>query len=167
MQTRRPRSQQKRLLDLKRNQYRAPATLVQVCYSHQRLAYLYQICVVIALLQGISLPFVIIVFRRLSRRQRQESAALQDELDKVRAVRGRKSRPTDISKLIHDDLPRLQPLNCDACGAGMLLKETGTLCPHCQTKGGLPDDYSAAVSLRTEVKKLLKSAVRHWRVAKS
>ena len=141
-----------------------------VCYSHhsQRVAYFYQTCVVIALLQGISLPFVIVVFRKLSRRQRQESADLKRELDLVsgsRGVRGRKSSSTDVSQLIHDDLPRFQPLNCDACGAGVLLKETGTLCPHCETKGSLPEDYAAAVSLRTEVKRLLKSAVRHWRVA--
>lgn len=129
------------------------------------MAYFYQTCVAIALLQGISLPFVIIVFRRLSLRQRQESAALKDELDKVGGVRGHKSRSTDVSKLIHDDLPKLQPLNCEACGAGVLLKETGTLCPHCETKGSLPEDYAVAVSLRMEVKRLLKSAIRHWRAA--
>ena len=128
------------------------------------LTYFYQTCVVIALLQGISLPLVVLVFRSLSRRQRQESAVLKAELNLVRGVRGRSSS-TDISKLIHDDLPRLQPLNCAACGAGVLLKETGTLCPHCETTGSLPEDYAAAVSLRTEVTKLLKSAVRHWRVA--
>jgi hypothetical protein len=129
------------------------------------LGYFYQTCVAIALLQGISLPFVILVFRSLSRRQRQESADLKAELNLVRGVRGRKTKSTDISRLIHDDVPKLQPLNCEACGAGVLLKETGTLCPNCETKGKLPEDYTAAVSLRREVKKLLKSALRHWRVA--
>lgn len=125
------------------------------------MAYFYQTCVVISLLQGISLPFVIIIFRTLSRRQRQKHANLKKELG---IVRRRKTKSTEISKLIHD-LPKLQPLNCDTCGAGVLLKETGTFCPHCQARSDLPEDYATAVSLRMEVKKLLKSAVRHWRVA--
>ena len=126
------------------------------------MAHFYQAWVVLSLLQGISLPFVIIIFRTLSLRQRQESANLKKELD---LVRGHKSTSTEISRLIHNDLPKLQPLNCDSCGAGVLLTETGTFCPHCETKSSLPADYAAAVSLRIEVKKLLKSAVRHWRVA--
>lgn len=126
------------------------------------MAYFYQTCIVISLLQGISLPFVIIIFRTLSRRQRREKASLKKELD---VVRGHKTKSTDISKLIHDDLPKLQPLNCDTCGAGVLLKETGTLCPHCERQSSLPEDYAAAVLLRRELKKLLKSAVRHWRLA--
>ena len=129
------------------------------------MTYFYQACVLIALLQGLSLPFVIVVFRRLSRRQRQESAGLKGELDRARGGHKHNRRLKDVSQLIHDDLPRFQPLNCEACGAGVLLKETGTLCPHCEAKGSMPEDYTAAVSLRTEVKKLLKSAVRHWRVA--
>lgn len=117
---------------------------------------------VISLLQGISLPFVILVFRALSRSQRQQSAHLKKELN---LVRGNKSNPTEISRLIQEVLPKLQPLNCDNCGAGVLLRETETFCPHCKMESALPEDYAAAVSLRIEIKKSLKSAVRHWRVA--
>ena len=125
------------------------------------MAYFYQIFVVVSLLQGVSLPFVILSFRSLSRRHRQERASLKRELNSVRRY---KTESTEISTLIQS-LPKLQPLNCGACGAGVLLKETETYCPHCEARNALPEDYAAAVSLRTEVKKLLKSAVRHWRLA--
>ncbi|HEX7177394.1 MAG TPA: hypothetical protein VF240_19205 [Pyrinomonadaceae bacterium] len=126
------------------------------------MAYLYQSYVAISLLQGISLPFLIIIFRALSVRHRQKRASLKKELE---VIRGRKTKTTEISRLVQDDLPKLQPLKCRACGAGVLLKETETFCPHCETRSNLPEDYAAAVSLRREVKKLLKSAVRHWRAA--
>lgn len=76
-----------------------------------------------------------------------------------------KIKSGSISDLILKGLPKLKPLNCRNCGTGVLLKETETLCPNCETRGELPEDYAAAVSLRTEVKKLFKSAIRHWRVA--
>lgn len=125
------------------------------------MAYFYQIWVVIALLQGISLPFVIISFRSLSRRHRQNLASLKRELPPRRR---HKHKSTEISTLLQN-LPKLQPLNCDTCGAGVLLKETETFCPHCEARRDLPEDYAAAVALRMEVKRLLKSAVRHWRLA--
>lgn len=125
------------------------------------MAYFYQTCVVISLLQGFSLPFVIVIFRALSRRQRQARANLKKELD---IVRGHKAKSTEIANLIQN-LPKLQPLNCGTCGAAVLLKETETFCPHCEARSGLPEDYAVAVSLGMEVKKSLKSAVRHWRLA--
>lgn len=129
--------------------------------SFPGMDYFYKTYVVVSLLQGISLPFVIVICRRLSRRQRQRRASLKRELKGVRAS---KTKAADISKLIHD-LPKLQPLNCDSCGAEVLLEETETFCPHCQARNDLPEDYAVAVSLRADVKTLLKSAVRHWRVA--
>jgi Zn finger protein HypA/HybF involved in hydrogenase expression len=126
------------------------------------MIFFYKACVVISLLQGISLPFVIIVFRSLSRRHRQDRDELKKELSRVH---GRSRKRSELSTLIQNDLPKLQPLNCDSCGAGVLLRETATLCPHCAAQGHLPDDYKAAVSLRAEVRNLVKSAVRHWRVA--
>ncbi len=126
------------------------------------MVYFYQSCVVISLLQGFSLPFLIIIFRSLSLRHRQNRANLKKELN---VVRGHKTKSTEISRLIQNNLPKLQPLKCDTCGAGVLLKETETFCPHCETQGILPEDYAMAVSLRLEVKKLFKSAIRNWRVA--
>lgn len=126
------------------------------------MVYFYQSCVVISLLQGISLPFLIIIFRTLSLRYRQKRASLKKELN---VVRGYRTKTTEISKLLENDLPKLQPLKCSTCGAGVLLKETETFCPHCATQSSLPEDYALAISLRMEVKKLLKSAVRHWRVS--
>jgi len=125
------------------------------------MAYFYQTCVVIFLLQGFSLPFVIVIFRALSRRQRRAHANLRKELD---TVRGHKARSAEVGKLIQN-LPKLRPLNCGACGAAVLLKATETFCPHCQARSSLPEDYAVAVSLGREVKKTLKSAIRHWRIA--
>jgi Zn finger protein HypA/HybF involved in hydrogenase expression len=125
------------------------------------MGYFYQTCVVIFLLQGFSLPFVIVIFRALSRRQRRAHANLKKELD---TVRGHKARSAEVAKLIQN-LPKLRPLNCGACGAAVLLKETETSCPHCQARSSLPEDYAVAVSLGREVKKTLKSAIRHWRLA--
>jgi len=125
------------------------------------MASFYKTCVVISLLQGFSLPFVILISRALSRRQRQARANLKKELD---IVRGRKAKSTEIGNLIQN-LPKLQPLNCGACGAAVLLKETETVCPHCEARSALPEDYAVAVSLGREVKKSLKRAVRHWRLA--
>ena len=122
----------------------------------------YKTCVVIALLQGISLPFLIMIFRTLSLRQRRARHALKKELD---GAPGRKTKTAELATMIHNNLPKLQPLSCDTCGAGLLLKDTATLCPHCAAQGDLPDDYKVAVSLRAEVRKLVRSAVRHWRVA--
>jgi Zn finger protein HypA/HybF involved in hydrogenase expression len=126
------------------------------------MAYLYQTCVVLSLLQGISLPFVVIAFRLLSRRHKRKLASLKR---RIKGTRGRKPKTTEIASLIRNDLPKLQPLKCDACGSGVLLEETETRCPHCERRSNLPEDYAAAVSLRREVEKLLKSAVRHWRAA--
>lgn len=126
------------------------------------MVYFYQSCVLISLLQGISLPFLIIAFRTLSRRHRQKRINLKKELN----VAGKhKTKAAELSKLIQEHAPKLEPLKCGTCGAGVLLKETETLCPHCETRSSLPEDYAAAVSLRQEIRKLLKSANNHWRVA--
>ena len=127
------------------------------------IVYFYQSCVVISLMQGISIPFLIIIFRTLSLRHRQKRANLKTELKVGRG--GGNNKSTEISELIQNNLPKLQPLKCGTCGAGVLLKETEIFCPHCETRSILPEDYAAAVSLRLEVKKLLKSAIRYWRVA--
>jgi Zn finger protein HypA/HybF involved in hydrogenase expression len=58
----------------------------------------------------------------------------------------------------------LEP-DCGNCGGSVLLKEDATVCPYCGTRGELPEDYAATGSLRAEIKRLLKSAVRHWRAA--
>src|SRR5918998_3355762 len=125
-------------------------------------AYFYQVCLAIFLLQGISIPFLLMISGILWWKQSQRIESLKGELELTR----RKDIKSDqIFESILNGLPKLRPLNCGNCGGSMLLQETETFCPYCQARGDLPEDYAAAVSLKSQVKSLLKSAVRHWRVA--
>jgi Zn finger protein HypA/HybF involved in hydrogenase expression len=125
-------------------------------------AYFYQACIVIFLLQGIATPFLLVISGVLWRKQNQQLESLMKELELTR----RKNILSDKSfESILNGLPKLHPLNCGNCGGNMLLQEAETFCPYCQTRGDLPEDYAAAVSLKSQVKGLLKSAVRNWRVA--
>jgi len=96
-------------------------------------------------------------------RQSQRLSALKKELE---LSRKKEIKSDNIFELILKGLPKLRPLNCINCGAGVLLQKTGTFCPHCHARADLPADYATAVSLRSKVKSLVKSAIRHWRVAK-
>jgi Zn finger protein HypA/HybF involved in hydrogenase expression len=125
-------------------------------------AYFYHVCLVIFLLQGISTPFLLVISGVLWWKQSQQLESLKKELE---ISRREKIKPDKIFELVLSKLPKLRPLNCINCGAGVLLQETQTFCPHCRSRGNLPEDYVAAVSLKWQVKNLFKSAVRHWRVA--
>ncbi len=125
-------------------------------------AYFYQVCLVIFLLQGISIPFLLIISGVLWWKQSQRIESLKKELE---LTRRKEIKSDQIFESILNGLPKLRPLNCGNCGGSVLLRETETLCPYCQARGDLPEDYAAAVSLKSQVKSLLKSAVRHWRVA--
>jgi Zn finger protein HypA/HybF involved in hydrogenase expression len=125
-------------------------------------AYFYQVCILIFLLQGISIPFLLMISGVLWRKQSQQLESLKGELELTR----RKNIKSDqIFESILNGLPKLRPLNCGNCGGSLLLQETETFCPYCHARGDLPEDYAAAVSLKSQIKSLLKSAVRHWRVA--
>ncbi len=125
-------------------------------------AYFYQVCLIIFLLQGISAPFLLVISCVLWRKQSRQLESLKKESE---LTRRKNIKSDEIFELILDGLPKLKPLNCDNCGGSMLLQETETFCPYCLTRGVLPEDYAAAVSLKSQVKSLLKSAVRHWRIA--
>lgn len=127
------------------------------------MVYLYQICLVIFLLQGISLPFLLIIFSIL--RLKQKRFGLESFVDAGLSELKDKAASNKISELILSNTPNLTPLKCANCGTGVLLRETETFCPHCETRSGLPEDYAAAMSLKSENKMLLKRAVRYWRVA--
>lgn len=125
--------------------------------------YIYQICIAVFLLQGVSLPLLLIFSGALWRRQSNRLERLRKELETSQA-KGSGTGATPDSIL--ESLPKLKPLNCERCGGSVLLGESATLCPYCGTRGGLPEDYAAAVGLKAEVKGLLKSAIRRWRVAR-
>lgn len=123
--------------------------------------YFYQICVALFILQGISMPFLVILSGARWRRQSRRLERLRGEV-----ARGKVVKAGEPPESILNALPKLKPLNCENCGGSISLKEAGTLCPYCGTLGALPEDYAAAVALRPEVRGLLKSALRHWRAAR-
>ena len=124
--------------------------------------YFYQLCVAVFLLQGASIPFLLALSGRLWWRQNRRLEGLKKEL-KVAPSKGVK--PGEVPELILKSLPVLKPLNCESCGGNVLLREAETLCPYCEARGPLPDDYAAATGLKLEVRRLYASAVRHWRAA--
>ena len=125
-------------------------------------AYLYQVCLVVFLLQGFGLPFLPAVSGALWWRLSRRLEALRKE---VKADR-RKGVETDKAfERMLERLPKLRPLNCESCGGALLLRESATLCPYCGARGRPPEDYAGALRLKAEAGVLLKSAVRHWRVA--
>ncbi len=125
-------------------------------------AYFYQLCATVFMLQGISLPLLVIISGILAWKQNHKLERLKRELH---IERGKKLTASEISELMLKSLPQLKPLNCVNCGAGILLKERETLCTRCETRGELPQDYAQAAALKWEVRRLFRSAVRHWRIA--
>jgi hypothetical protein len=126
--------------------------------------YFYQICLVIFLGQGIVLPLLIILAGALWAKQNRRLEALQKELAHARQQEKQTSKRIDR---ILAQLPKLQPLNCAACGAGLLLRESETRCPNCEARGPLPADYAATISLKQQLKGLARTASRYWHAANS
>lgn len=124
--------------------------------------YFYQFCLAVFLLQGVLWPVLLVASGALWWRQSQRLERLRKEMGRVR--RG-KSGKDELSEKLLDDLPKLKPLKCANCGGAALLRETEVLCPYCGTRSELPEDYTAAARIKAEVRRLLKSAIRHWRVA--
>ncbi len=124
--------------------------------------YFYQVCIAVFLVQGVSIPFLVALSGRLWWRQSRRLEVLKSEL---KVAPSREFKPGEIPELILKSLPKLKPLKCVNCGGGVLLRETETFCPYCETRGPLPEDYAEANALRSEVGKLYASAVRHWRAA--
>src|ERR1051325_3573661 len=123
--------------------------------------YFYQVCVALFLAQGVSIPLLLILSGRLWWKQGKRLDGLKSEL---KDSRPKGAKPPDIPELIKS-LPALKPLNCANCGGSVVLRETETFCPYCETRAPAPEDYAAAGALKSEVKKIYASAVRNWRAA--
>lgn len=63
-------------------------------------------------------------------------------------------------------LPRLQPLNCHTCGAGVLLGETETRCPSCGRRAPVPEDHRIVARLKSQIARAFQRAARHWKLAR-
>src|ERR1051325_9340322 len=122
--------------------------------------YFYQVCIAVFLVQGVSVPILLALSGWLWWKQSRRLEALKGELRGARELKA-----GEIPELVLKSLPVLKPLSCANCGGGLLLQETETRCPYCDTRGPPPEDYAEAGALRSEVRKLYASAVRHWRVA--
>lgn len=43
--------------------------------------------------------------------------------------------------IVNDNMPKLKPINCQNCGAGVPLSENEMICPNCGTKSQTPENY--------------------------
>lgn len=127
--------------------------------------YFYQVCVAVFLAQGVSIPVLLALSGWLWWRQSRRLEDLRAELKASTPKPSKGAKPLDLPELILKSLPVLKPLNCANCGGSVLLRETETFCPYCETRAAAPEDYAATSALKSEVKKIYASAVRHWRVA--
>lgn len=128
--------------------------------------YFYQVCVAIFLAQGVSIPLLIALSGWFWWRQSRRLESLKAESERSPSKPSKGAKPRDTPELILKSLPVLAPLKCANCGGNVLLREAETLCPYCETRASAPEDYAASSALKSEVKGLYASAVRHWRVAK-
>lgn len=124
--------------------------------------YFYQVCVAVFLAQGVSIPLLLALSGWLWWRQSRRLESLRAGLE---VSPSKDFKPRDIPELILKSLPVLKPLKCANCGGNVLLRESETFCPYCETRADAPEDYAAASALKSEVRKIYASAVRHWRVA--
>ena len=123
--------------------------------------HIYQISLAVFLLQGILTPLLVIAAGIMWSRQNARLTELEREVHDAKS----KNKTAGRLESMIDRLPKLKPLNCISCGAGILLHPSETLCPNCGAEGPLPTDYAAAVSLKSLFAGLVRSAMRYWRLA--
>ncbi|MEK7724516.1 MAG: hypothetical protein AAB336_09230 [Acidobacteriota bacterium] len=57
-----------------------------------------------------------------------------------------------------DNLPKLKPINCQNCGAGVPLSEKEMICPNCGTKSKAPENYFDVAHARETINGKLRDA---------
>lgn len=119
--------------------------------------YLYLICLAVCILQGVLLLPILFAVGFIWIRSARRLTRLERSI--------RSDRRSESKYKLLDALPKLQPLNCESCGAGLLLSQTDTSCPNCDSRFPLPPKYAETTSIRTAVGKLFKTAMRFRRVA--
>ena len=121
---------------------------------------IYETSLAVFLLQGVSIPILLLVagtqwFRQMSRLSVVEKALARD----------RKRHGKTLASLL-DRVPKLRPLNCANCGSPLALERSSTTCTSCRSVSDPPEDYRATLALRRTLARLSTAAIRHWRVAR-
>ncbi|HQU85491.1 MAG TPA: hypothetical protein PKY59_20320 [Pyrinomonadaceae bacterium] len=85
-----------------------------------------------------------------------------------KTVFGNEKNETETDEKViktQDELPKIQPLNCPACGAGVPLHEEKMSCPHCATVFPVPSEYEEIRIFRNEAAEKLQKAENYWKWA--
>jgi len=64
-----------------------------------------------------------------------------------------------------DNLPTFDPINCDACGASVPLKEGEMICPNCGVKTAAPANYFDVVRAREAINAKIRESAEYLRRA--
>jgi Zn finger protein HypA/HybF involved in hydrogenase expression len=113
--------------------------------------------ILILLFQGLSLPFGVVIVYFICMRQWKQLVAIQ----KHAGTAARRGSFHEAGR----GLPAFEPLKCSKCGAGLVLEPDALHCGNCGHQSSVPPDYRAAVALKQNLQRLLRSAQGAWRFA--
>lgn len=120
----------------------------------------YEMTAWVFMLQGVLIPWLVVVASFFWFRQMARSTALETSIGQDRSQSDR-----TLTALLRG-LPKLKPLYCAGCGGAIVLEEEAGICTNCRALSALPEDYAATRSLRVSLRRLTASAIRHWWVAR-
>jgi hypothetical protein len=121
---------------------------------------IYEAGLALFLLQGVSIPILLLVSGTAWFRQMSRLSVLQKAL-----VRDRKRHGKTLKSLL-DLVPKLRPLSCANCGSPVALGVSSATCTGCRSVSDLPEDFRATMALRRALARLSTAAIRHWFVAR-
>lgn len=122
--------------------------------------HIYEIALAVFLAQGILIPLLLVAAGIAWFGQMARLAALEKVLGRDRDQRDR------TRESLLKALPKLQPLNCAACGAAVALDPAAATCTACRAPAPLPADYAATFSVRRQLARLTGAAIRNWWIAR-
>lgn len=84
-----------------------------------------------------------------------------DDLKQAKADRKKGKTPL----IFADNLPKLKPINCQNCGAGVPLQENEMICPNCGTKSKVPENYFDVAHARQAINGKIRDAATYLKRA--
>ena len=84
-----------------------------------------------------------------------------DDLKQAKADRKKGKNPPIVAV----NLPKLKPINCQSCGAGVPLQEIEMICPNCRTKSKVPEDYFDVAHAREAINGKIRVAATYMKYA--